>query len=294
MATPKSPAKAAKKATPKKVAKPAKKAAVKAAKKAVKKAAKPAPEKLVKPVAKAAKRPVAPAPAKTAKPAPKAVKQAGKASPAKPSNVNWPEALQPLLKKYKGRQHPLEYKNIYQLVVMVILSARDSDRHINSLAPALFEAFPGMAVLAEASEASLHSYIAKVSNSANKSKWLIDLAKAVKTDSNIPLTMESLTRLPGVGRKSANVIMREAGAKPEGVMVDLHVLRVAPRLGIATGTDPKKIELQLMDAMPQKDWGETGIAISFLGRETCRPSNPKHAECPVSQSCAYFKSLITK
>lgn len=279
------PAKAAKKITVKKAAKPAKKAAAMPAKKAVKAAARPAP-KAMKPAAKVVTRAV--------KPAAKAVKQALKASPAKQSSVNWPEALQPLLKKYKGKQHPLDYKNIYQLMVMVILSARDSDKHINSLAPALFGAFPSMAVLAEANTAALHPYIAKVSNSANKSKWLIDLAKAIKTDKNIPLTMESLTQLQGVGRKSANVIMREAGAKPEGVMVDLHVLRVAPRLGIATGTDPKKIELQIMDAMPQKDWGETGMAISFLGRETCRPSNPKHAECPVNQSCAYFKSLMKK
>lgn len=268
------------------------KPAAKAAKKApVKPAAKQAKKNVSKPVKKA----VAKAPVKAApKTAAKAAKQTMKASPARPSNVNWPEALKPLLKKYKGRQHPLEYKSIYQLLVMVILSARDSDRHINTLAPAFFEAFPDMSVLSQANAEALMAYIAKVSNSGNKSKWLIDLAKAVKADKNIPLTMDELTKLPGIGRKSANVIMREARAKPEGVMVDLHVLRVAPRLGIATGTDPKKIELQIMDAMPQKDWGETGMAISFLGRETCRPSNPKHAECPVNQSCAYFKSLLKK
>ncbi|MBT1712521.1 hypothetical protein KK062_30075, partial [Fulvivirgaceae bacterium PWU5] len=71
----------------------------------------------------------------------------------------------------------------------------------------------------------------------------------------------------------------------------LHVVRVAPRLGIATGTDPKKIEKQIMEVIAPKDWGEVGMAMSFLGRETCRPTNPKHAECVMKTSCAYYKSL---
>jgi endonuclease III len=206
--------------------------------------------------------------------------------------TNWAEAMQPLIKKYKGKQHPLEYKNIYQLIVMVILSARDSDRHINSLAPALFDAYPDMTSLARASADDLMKYVGKVINSANKTKWLVTLAQKIKSNSNIPKTMETLTELPGIGRKSANVIMREAGAKPEGVMVDLHVLRVAPRIGIATGTNPEKIEKQIMEVMPQKDWGEAGMSISFLGRETCRPSNPKHSECVMNGVCEYYKSLF--
>jgi endonuclease-3 len=85
--------------------------------------------------------------------------------------------------------------------------------------------------------------------------------------------------------------MRESGVKAEGVIVDLHVVRVAPRLGIASGTDPKKIEKQIMDVIPQKDWGEIGMAISFLGREICRPKNPKHEECPMKSVCEYYKDL---
>lgn len=119
----------------------------------------------------------------------------------------------------------------------------------------------------------------------------MELSQKIKTDKNIPLTMEELTALPGIGRKSANVIMREAGVKAEGIIVDLHVVRVAPRLGIATGTDPKKIEKQMMDALPQKDWGEAGMAVSFLGRETCRPTNPDHKNCVMNSVCAYFHSL---
>lgn len=204
--------------------------------------------------------------------------------------TDWAAALKPLLAKYKGRAHPLDHKNLYQLVVMVVLSAQDSDRHINSLAPGFFKTFPTMKTLANATEPELFELISKVRNFGNKAKWLMQLAQTVKDDKNIPLTMEELTALPGIGRKSANVIMRGAGAKAEGVIVDLHVVRVAPRIGIATGTDPKKIEKQIMEVIPEKDWGEIGMAISFLGRETCRPTHPVHHDCVAASHCAYFKA----
>jgi endonuclease III len=205
------------------------------------------------------------------------------------ATTNWKKEVLPLIKKYKGKKHPLDYKNIYQLVVMVVLSAQDSDRHINQLAPAFFEEFPNMKSLAKATTESLFVHISKVRNFGNKTKWLLELASTIKEDKNIPSTMEGLTALPGIGRKSANVIRREMGEKAEGIVVDLHVVRVAPRLGIASGTDPKKIEKQLMEAVDQKNWGEIGMAISFLGRETCRPTNPKCTECVMNKVCGYFK-----
>lgn len=207
------------------------------------------------------------------------------------SKKNWPEAFKPLLKKYKGKPHPLEYKNIYQLVVMVILSAQDSDKNINQLAPAFFNAFPDMASLSRADAEALYPFVSRIRNFGNKTKWLIDLSSKIKQDKNIPLTMEELVELPGIGRKSANVIMRGAGVKAEGVICDLHVIRVAPRLGVAQGTDPKKIEKQIMQVIPEKDWGEIGMAISFLGRETCRPTNPKCDECVMKSNCDYTKQL---
>lgn len=206
------------------------------------------------------------------------------------AKTEWPAATKALLAKYKGKAHPLEYKNIYQLVIMVILSAQDSDKHINSLAPDFFKVYPDMKTLAKADESSLFKLIGKVRNFGNKTKWLMQLAATVKEDKNIPLSMEALTELPGIGRKSANVIMRGAGVKAEGVIVDLHVVRVAPRIGIASGTDPKKIEKQIMEVIPEKDWGEIGMAISFLGREICRPTNPQHHNCVMREHCAYFKN----
>jgi endonuclease-3 len=205
--------------------------------------------------------------------------------------VNWPQALQPLIKQYKEKKHPLDYKNTYQLLVMVVLSARDSDRHINSLAPELFKDFPNMQALAASNEAALMKHIKKVSSSGNKAGWILQIAKTVKEDKNIPLTMEGLISLPGIGRKSANVIMREAGVPAEGIMVDLHVVRVAPRLGIAKGSDPKKLEAQMMEQLPKDMWGETGMAMSHLGREICRPSNPKHSECVMNTVCEYCREV---
>ena len=210
------------------------------------------------------------------------------------TKVNWAEAIKPLIKKYKGKKHPLEYKNIYQLLVMVILSAQDSDRHINSVTPEFFKVFPNIQSLSKITPEILYPYIGKVRGFAKKANWIIAIAKQIKTDKRIPLTMDDLVALPGIGRKSANVIMREAGAKAEGVMVDLHVVRVAQRLGIATSADPKKMEQQIMEVIPEKDWGETGMAISFLGRETCRPTHPQHDECVMSKVCAYYKEQHSK
>ena len=207
-------------------------------------------------------------------------------------HVNWPEAIKPLLKKYKSTKHPLDYKHTYQLVVMVVLSAQDSDRHINKIAPILFQAFPDMTALSKANEKDLHAHISDVRNSANKAKWLLQIAQTIKADKNIPLNIDDLTALSGIGRKSANVILRESGNEPEGVIVDLHTVRVAPRLGIATGTDPKKIEKQIMEALPKKEW-DAGMAMSFLGRDICRPT-PKCEICLMTSVCKYYNEVVKK
>ena len=207
------------------------------------------------------------------------------------ASVNWTEHIEPLLKQYKSKKHPLDYQSKYQLMVMVILSAQDSDKHINQLAPKFFEAYPSINQLAKATPDDLHRYIDSVRNFGNKSGWLVKLAQTIGDDSKIPSTLIELTKLPGIGRKSANVIIRETGGKAEGVIVDLHVLRVAPRLGIAQGTNPEKIEKQLMEQIPQEKWNEVGMAISFLGREICRPTNPKCVDCVMNVVCAYCKEV---
>src|SRR5688572_11284467 len=104
--------------------------------------------------------------------------------------INWPEAMKPLIDQYREKPHPLEYKNLYQLLVMVILSAQDSDKNINNVAPGLFMVYPNMKALAAADEVSLFKLISKVRNFRNKTNWLLKMAQTIKTDKKIPLTME--------------------------------------------------------------------------------------------------------
>lgn len=203
---------------------------------------------------------------------------------------DWTSKLTPILEKYNGKSHPLNHQNLYQLVIMVVLSAQDSDANINSISPIFFERFPEMESLTETNAQTLIPYISKVQNFATKANWLIKIAKTIKKEENIPLTMDGLTALKGIGRKSANVIMCEAKVPAEGIIVDLHVLRVSPRIGLIPETqDGIKAEKQLMQIFPKSIWGEIGMAISFLGREICRP-NPKCLICPINSVCEYYRA----
>ncbi|RAR47478.1 endonuclease III domain-containing protein [Flavobacterium lacus] len=149
-----------------------------------------------------------------------------------------------------------------------------------------------MEVLAASNVESVFPFISKVRNFATKANWLIEIAKTVKEDKYIPTNLENLTALKGIGRKSANVILRETNQKAEGIIADLHVIRVAPRIGLTDDNkDGIKIEKQLMKMLPPEIWNEIGMAISFLGRETCRPTNPKCDKCVVNSYCNYFKKI---
>lgn len=205
---------------------------------------------------------------------------------------DWETKLEPILKKYKGKKHPLEYQNTYQLLVMVILSAQDSDANINTIAPNLFEKYPTLKSISQTDIETFTSHITKVRNYTTKAQWILDIAKTIKEDTNIPLTMSGLTALKGVGRKSANVILRETNKPAEGIIADLHVIRVAPRIGIIKESkDGNKVEKDLMQVLPKNIWSEIGMAISFLGRETCRPK-PKCPECLLTDICLYYSTEV--
>ena len=204
---------------------------------------------------------------------------------------NWLEKLKPLIEKYKGRKHPLEYKNNYQLLIMVILSAQDSDSNINKIAPTLFEIFPNIESLAVSNVEALIPHISKVRNFGTKANWIIEIAQTIKSNENIPLTMEKLTALKGIGRKSANVVLRETNKPAKGIIADLHVIRVSPRIGLCNeNKDGNKVEKQLMELLPKNIWNEIGMALSFLGREICRPTNPKCNDCIINNNCKHFKT----
>jgi endonuclease-3 len=204
--------------------------------------------------------------------------------------MNYLPHLQILFKTYGKKKHPLKYENIYQLMVMVVLSAQTTDLFVNKLAPLLFEHYPSMKHLAAARPEELFPFIKTIRGFRKKADWLVRMAQALGDEKNIPLTIKDLTRLPGIGRKSANVIIREAGGTPEGIIVDLHVMRVVPRLGIAHESTPEKIEKALMELIPKKYWGVAGMSFSHLGRELCRPTSPHCSDCVMNSVCAYCRA----
>ncbi|NUN69621.1 MAG: endonuclease III [Bacteroidetes bacterium] len=202
--------------------------------------------------------------------------------------VDWNEALRPLLKKYRGRKHPLAYQNAYQLIVMIVLSARSSDAIVNNQAPALFAAYPDFNALSKAEPEALYPLI-KGPGYRHKAEYIIGIAKDVAATGVIPEDIDRLTQWKGFGRKSANVYMSQMGLKAEGIIVDLHTLRVSPRLGIALSDDPKKMEAELMERIDRKQWHQAGMALTFLGRETCRPTDPHCDECLMNPVCGFYK-----
>ena len=202
-------------------------------------------------------------------------------------NLRREQALDKLFAQYGTRKHPLGYENRYQLVVMVVLSSRSTDVAVNKLAPAFFTAYPSMSHLAAAKPEELFPYIRTIPGFVKKSVYLVGIAKALGSNERIPATMGELLSLPGIGRKSANVILRESGAPAEGIIVDLHVLRVAPRIGLTKQEEAEKVERDLMTLIPRDRWHSAGMAFSFLGREICRPTDPMCKECSMEAECGY-------
>ena len=203
--------------------------------------------------------------------------------------MDWNPFLRPLFKKYGKRPHPLEYKNPFQLVVMVVLSAQTTDKLVNALAPEFFKSYPSFKKLSTAKPDDLFPLINKVRGFRKKAEWLVQIAESLAHFKTIPPTIEELTKLPGLGRKSANVIIREAGGDPQGIIIDLHVLRVIPRIGISKEDKPEKIEKALMEVIPKKNWHAAGMSFSYLGREICRPTNPTCEACVLNPICEYYK-----
>jgi endonuclease-3 len=202
-------------------------------------------------------------------------------------NRNWSILLEPLILSYKGQRHPLHYKNSYELIVMVILAAQDSDENVNRLTIPFFEMYPNWLSLMSINASDLYPLLDSITNFKNKANWIIALAKELH-NKDLPTTISSLTRYRGIGRKSAHVILKELGYNPNGIMVDLHVLRVAPRLGIVRDLkDADIMEQQLLLKLDSSTWSEIGMAISFQGRLICRPI-PNCKSCQINTICDYF------
>jgi endonuclease-3 len=190
-------------------------------------------------------------------------------------------------------QHPnadteLHYRNAFELLVATILSAQSTDQRVNMVTPALFRRYPDARTLAQATTAELEPQILSTGFFRAKSKSLVGMAQALveKHDGAVPADMSALTELPGVGRKTANVVLGHALGVP-GLPVDRHVLRVANRIGIAEGDDPEAVEAQLTARLPKERWTRTSDTLILHGRRICRPK-PLCPECVVQDECDYF------
>ena len=198
------------------------------------------------------------------------------------------------------RQHPdawteLHFKTPYELLVATILSAQSSDARVNQVTPALFARYPDARALAGATPAELEPQIQSTGFFRTKSKSLIGMAAALVEEHGgaVPASMSELVKLPGVGRKTANVVLGHALGVP-GLPVDRHVLRVANRLGLVRSDDPVEVESKLCAQLPPERWIRASDAMILHGRRICRPATPMCDRCQVRLLCAYYQKLGAK
>ena len=198
-----------------------------------------------------------------------------------------------------GSQHPdadteLDYETPFQLLVATILSAQSTDARVNMVTPALFKRYKDARALARAKPAQLEPLIHSTGFYRAKAKSLLGMAQKLVADhsGSVPPSMDALVELPGVGRKTANVVLGHALGVP-GLPVDRHVLRVSNRIGIAEGDDPEVVEQQLCAAMPKEQWTRTSDTLILHGRRICRPK-PLCDQCAVRDDCDYFRFVIAR
>jgi endonuclease-3 len=208
--------------------------------------------------------------------------------------VKTPGETRLILRKLEA-QHPdadteLHYRNAFELLAATILSAQSTDQRVNMVTPALFTRYPDARALAMATTDDLEHQIHSTGFFRAKSKALVGMARALVAQhgGEVPADIDALTALPGVGRKTANVVLGHALGVP-GLPVDRHVLRVSNRIGIAESDDPEVVEQQLCAAVPEKRWTRTSDTLILHGRRICKPK-PLCEQCAVQDDCLYFNA----
>ena len=197
------------------------------------------------------------------------------------------ELLARLKQAYPDAHCALEHTSPYELLVATLLSAQCTDARVNMVTPALFARYPGPAALARAAQADVEALVQSTGFFRNKAKNLIAMAQAVVAQhgGEIPRTMDELHALPGVGRKTANVVLGNAFGINAGVTVDTHVTRLSNLLGLTTQQDAVKIEQDLMRLVPQDDWTLISHLLIMHGRGTCIANRPRCGECVLAALC---------
>jgi endonuclease-3 len=198
--------------------------------------------------------------------------------------------LDALESQHPGADTELHHANAFQLLVATILSAQSTDQGVNMVTPALFRRYPDAKALAKARTGDLEKRIHSTGFFRAKARSLIGMAKALVADhgGEVPASMDGLTALPGVGRKTANVVLGHALGVP-GLPVDRHVLRVANRLGIADSDKPETVEQQLGGALPPERWTRASDTLILHGRRVCRPA-PLCDRCAALDDCAFYQA----
>jgi endonuclease III len=188
---------------------------------------------------------------------------------------------------YPDAHVELDHETPLQLLIATILSAQCTDKRVNMVTPLVFRTFPTAQSLADANPAQLEEMIKSTGFFRNKTKSLIALGKALveRHLGEVPDSMEQLVRLPGVGRKTANVILGNAFDKNEGVVVDTHVGRLSVRLGLTRQTDPVKVEQELMKLVDREEWTMLAHVLIFHGRRVCFARSPKCPLCTLAEIC---------
>jgi endonuclease III len=193
-----------------------------------------------------------------------------------------------LRERYPEVKTPLNYETPFQLLVATILSAQCTDKQVNRVTGELFKQLKTPSDFAEAPLKTIEHLIRPTGFFHNKAKNIINCSRALLANHKgmVPDTLEELTNLPGVGRKTANVILGAVYETP-GIVVDTHVGRIAQRLGLTDSKDPVKIEFDLMKIIPEREWRDFSLRLIFFGREVCTARKPKCPICPLNQLCPW-------
>ena len=207
--------------------------------------------------------------------------------PLQPASVRAPLIFRRLRRTYPDAHCELDFGNPYQLLVATILSAQCTDKRVNMVTPALFDRYPDPEALAMADPRELEEAVKSTGFFRNKTRSLLGMAGGLLDNFGgaVPDQMDDLVTLPGVGRKTANVILGTAFGKPAGVVVDTHVGRLSRRLGLTRLADPVKVEAVLMKLFPQKNWTLLSHLLIFHGRRVCVARRPRCAECVLNDLC---------
>ncbi len=203
------------------------------------------------------------------------------------------EILRVLGQEYADANCALHHQNAYELLVATVLSAQCTDVRVNMVTPALFQRFPDAKALAGADQEELQEIIKSTGFFRNKAKNLIGAARKLtqEFDGVVPQSMTDLLELPGVARKTANVVLGNAYGIPSGVVVDTHVSRLSGRLGLTEERDPKKIETDLMEIVPEDEWIDFSHRLIQHGRRVCVARKPRCGDCFLADLCPYYQNF---